>query len=100
MPQMPVSSLLLTLTATGVCAAPSPYGLLANFQASPALGVTATPTLSWVQPPAANAPDHTQTSYRIIVTDASHTCLNVPIRPTLNRTRTMDAVTQGPSCSP
>ena len=57
-------------------AAAAPSGLLANFQASPALGLpccgkaTAAPQFSWVVPSAAGAADHFQTSYRIVVTDA------------------------------
>jgi hypothetical protein len=50
----------------------TPHGLLANFQASPALGVTAAPQFSWIVPAAPGESDHTQTSYRIVVADAAN----------------------------
>ena len=61
--------LLLLLLEVLVEAAP-PHGLLTNFQASPALGVPKSPQFSWVVPSADSEPDHEQTSYHIVVTDA------------------------------
>lgn len=47
-----------------------PHGLLTNFQASPALGVAASPQFTWVVPAAAAEGDHRQVSFHIVVTDA------------------------------
>jgi hypothetical protein len=45
----------------------APTGLLANFQKSPALGVTATPHFTWIVPGAPSEADHAQTSYTLNV---------------------------------
>ncbi len=63
--------LLLLLCVQGQPHAASvPHGLLANFQASPALGVPPSHLeFSWVVPPGDEA-DHGQVAYHIVVTDA------------------------------
>jgi hypothetical protein len=73
LPRGAMSRLVPALLACAqLVAASVPSGLLVNFQSSPAVGIPlgVKPQFSWVVPGGAGTADHSQTSYRIVVTDA------------------------------
>ena len=59
---------LVSSSAFAVASSHGPSGLLCNFQASPALGVTSAPQFTWQVPPCASQNDARQQAYRLVVT--------------------------------